>query len=167
MDLGAFLGGLGTLLEKLGELAEKGEQLSKTGELRGLDREGKLHGIYGLNVKVGLGGEGIKVEPFGNVRKDEQTGAPVVHEMREPMVDVFEETGHVLVVAEMPGIGEEDVRLELVDDVLTISAERGEKKYHKEVLLPQAFAQHEMTYTCRNGVLEATFSKAAREGGKG
>ena len=164
MDLGAFLGGLGSFLEKLSELAEKGEQLSKTGELRDLDRKGKLHGIYGFNVKVGLGGEGIKVEPFGNVRKDERTGAPVVHEIREPMVDVFDEPDQVLVVAEMPGIGEKDIRLELADDVLTISAERGEKKYRKEVLLPRAFSEEEMTYTCRNGVLEAKFSRQARKG---
>jgi len=90
VDLGAFLGGLGTFLEKLSELAEKGEELRKTGEIRGLDSEGKLRGIYGFNVKVGLGEEGVNVEPFGNVRKDEETGTAVVHEVREPMVDVVE-----------------------------------------------------------------------------
>ena len=51
----------------------------------------------------------MKVEPFGNVRKDERTGRATVREVMEPPVDVFEEADHVLVVAEMPGVGAEDV----------------------------------------------------------
>ena len=159
MDLGAFLGGLGTFLEKLSELAAKGEELRKTGEIRGLDSEGRLRGIYGFNVKVGLGEEGVKIEPFGNVRKDEETGTAVVQEVREPMVDVFEEPDHVLVVAEMPGVAEEDVRLEIKDDILTIIAERGDKKYRKEVLLPGSIPAGQMSHTCRNGVLEVKLAK--------
>ena len=75
------------------------------------------------------------------------------------MVDVFEEPGHVLVVAEMPGIGEEDLQLELNDDILTIAAERGAKKYRKEVLLPASFTADRMTRSCRNGVLEIRLAK--------
>ena len=152
--LTGFLGGLGALLEKLGELAEKGETLQRSGEIRGLDPEGKLHGVYGFNIRTNIGGNGVKVEPFGNVRQDQATGAPVVHEVREPLVDVFEEEGYVLVVAEMPGVGEADVALDLKDDVLTISAARGAVKYRKEVLLPRACAPEKMERSCRNGVLE-------------
>ncbi len=157
MGLGGFLGGLGTLLEKLGELAEKGEELRQSGELHG--PEGKLKGIYGVSIKVGLGDQGMKVEPFGNVHKDEQTGKTVVDEVHEPMVDVFEEADHVLVLVEMPGIGEEDLQLELQDDILTVTAAKGKKKYRKEVLLPAAFAPDKMSRTCRNGVLEVRFAR--------
>lgn len=161
LGLGGFLGGLGTLIDKLGELAEKGEELKKTGEID-LDPKGKLRGVYGFTIKTGLGGdrEGVKVEPFGNVRPDEQTGKPVVHEMREPMVDLFEEDDQVLVVAEMPGVGSKDVQLELADDILTITAERGDMKYRKEVLLPRTFQEKEMTSSCRNGVVEVRLTKA-------
>lgn len=159
MGMGGFLGGLGTLLEKLGELAEKGEDLRKTGEFQGSDPEGKVRGIYGFSVKVGLGDQGVTVEPFGNMRKDEQTGKTVVTEVREPLVDVFEEQDHVLVVAEMPGIDEENVQLEINDDILTITAVRGDKKYRKEVLLPAAFAPDKMSRTCRNGVLEVKLTR--------
>lgn len=152
---GGFLGGLTNLIEKLGELAEKGEELKRTGEID-LDPKGKLRGVYGFTIKTGLGGdqEGVKVEPFGNVRTDEQTGRPVVHEVREPMVDVFEEDDEVLVVAELPGVGAEDVHLELADDILVITASCGDKKYRKEVLLPSADTERSMTSSCRNGVLE-------------
>jgi len=74
--------------------------------------------------------------------------------VREPVVDVFEEEDHVLVVAEMPGISAEDVQLLVEDDLLTISAERGDKKYRKEVLLPAGFAREKMQVSCNNGVIE-------------
>lgn len=156
-----FLGGLSTLLEKLGELAAKGQELHKFGEIDGLDPEGKLRGVYGFTIRTGLKGKepGIKVEPFGNVRPDEQTGQPVVHEVREPMVDVFEEPDHVLVVAELPGIGAADLHLGLRDDILVIVAEKGEKKYRKEVLLPGTFQAEKMSHSCSNGVLQVRFEK--------
>lgn len=152
--LGGILQGLGGLMEKLGELAEKGGELSRTGELHGLSSEKEMKGIYGFTVKVGLGGDGVKVEPFGNIRRDEDSGRSVVQEVREPVIDVFEEPDHVLVVAEMPGIGTADVQLEAKDDLLTIIAEKGDKKYRKEVLLPESFPVEKMTKSCANGVLE-------------
>ena len=152
--LGGILKGLGGLVEKLGELAEAGGELSKSGEIHGLGPDREAKGVYGFTVKVGLGGEGVKVEPFGNIRRDEESGRPVVQEVTEPAVDVFEESDHTLVVAEMPGVGAEDVRLEVTDDLLTITAERGKKKYRKEVLLPGSFPREKMQVSCANGVLE-------------
>jgi HSP20 family protein len=150
--LGGILKGLGELVEKLGELAETGRQLSKTGEIRGPGKD--LKGIYGFTVKVGLGNEVPTLEPFGNIRRDIKSGRTEVQEVREPMVDVFEEEDHLLVVAELPGIGKEDVRIEAKDDVLTISAEHGDKKYRKEVLLPRSVSKEKMQISCNNGVLE-------------
>ena len=151
---GGILRGLGSLVEKLGELAETGRELSKTGEIRGSGSGKDIRGIYGFTVKVGIGGEGVKVEPFGNIRRDEESGRSVVQEVREPAVDIFEERDHTLVVAEMPGIGVGDVHLEVKDDLLTITAERGDKKYKKEVLLPGSFPREKLQVSCANGVLE-------------
>jgi len=150
--LGGILKGLGDLVGKLGELAESGRELSKTGEIHGSGKE--LKGIYGFTVKVGLGDEGPSLEPFGNIRRDIKSGRTEVQEVREPMVDVFEEEDHLLVLAELPGIGKEDVAIELKDDVLTISAERGDKKYRKEVLLPRNVSRERMQISCNNGILE-------------
>lgn len=150
---GGIFKGLTDIIEKLGELAEKGEQLKKSGELHYQD----VKGVYGFSFKVGLGEKGereIKVEPFGNVRRDEKSGEAVVQEIREPVVDVFDENDHTLVVAEMPGIGIEDVRLEIKDDLLTIYAEKKDKKYRKEVLLPRSYAPEKMKVSCNNGIVE-------------
>jgi len=153
--LGGLFKGLSSLVEKLADLAETGEALKKSGEFQGKAGGKELKGVYGFSVKVGLGGEGLKVEPFGNIHKEKSGDqVSVVHEVREPMVDVFEEKDYVLVIAEMPGVGAEDLRLEAKDDILTLSAEKKDKKYRKEILLPGTFQREKMTVTCNNGVVE-------------
>lgn len=149
--IGGMLKGLGDLVERLSELEDRGV-ISKTGEIKNASEQ--LRGIYGFTVKVGLGEQGPRIEPFGNIRRDASSGRTEVQEVREPMVDVFEEEDHVLVLAELPGVGKDDVKVDVKDDVLTITAEHGEKKYRKEVLLPCCVAKTKMQVTCNNGVLE-------------
>jgi len=157
-DWGAtgFLGGLTDLIDKLNELATTAKELKGTGEISGLGPGDKLKGVYGFNVRVGLGKERdqVKVEPFGNIRKDKESGRTVVQEVREPLVDLFEEVDHTLIVAEMPGISKKDLKLSVTDDVLTITAERGEKKYYREVLLPRKCPREKMDVSCNNGMVE-------------
>lgn len=160
--LGSFLGGMGSLIDQLSELAEKAERAggkaTETGEF-GVGAEKAIRGVYGISVKTGLGEKGPKVESFGNIHKDKESGRVVVQEIREPMTDIFDEPDHVLVVAEVPGVTQDDIRLELHGDVLALTAERGEEKYAKEILLPQSFMPDKMNYTCRNGILEIRFAK--------
>jgi HSP20 family protein len=149
-----ILRGLGDLVEKLGELAEKGEEMKQSGVFD-INTGGKdAKAVYGFSVKMGLGGDETKVQPFGNVRRNEQTGETVVHEVSEPIVDVLDEDDHVLVLAEMPGVGDEDVTVDLAGDILTLHAEKGSKKYHKEIVLPREFKTEQMERNCRNGVSE-------------
>lgn len=151
---GGLFKGLADLVEKLGDLAEKGERLSKTGEFDVSGKSKDLKGVYGFSVKMGLGDEGVQVEPFGNVHTNEKTGESMVREIREPMVDIFEEEDHTLIVAEMPGISEEDIQLEIEDDLLTVYAEKGEKKYRKEILLPRSYSRDKVSLSCNNGIVE-------------
>ncbi len=150
--IGGILKGLGDLVEKLGDLAETGGELSRTGEIHGAGKEVK--GIYGFTVKAGLGDDRPRIEPFGNIRKDRKSGRSIVQEVREPVVDVFEEEDHVLILAEMPGISVEEVQIVVEDDLLTITAVHGDKHYRKEVLLPGSFAREKMQVVCNNGVVE-------------
>jgi HSP20 family protein len=152
--IGGILKGLADLVETLGELTETGQEISRTGEIHGPDSGKNVRGIYGFNVKFGLEGDKVRVEPFGNIRRDKKTGQSAVQEIREPVVDVFEEEDYTLVIAEMPGISAQDVRLDVKDDLLTISAEKGDKKYSKEVLLPRNYSKEKMLIACNNGILE-------------
>lgn len=156
LGLGGFLSGLGNLVEKLSELAEKGEELKKAGEFG----EKELKGVYGFSVKVGgaRGERKVRLEPFGNIKRPPK-GAPVVSEEREPIVDLFDEEDHLLVVVELPGVAEKGLKLELHGDILELSARTGDKKYRKEILLGKTFKKEKMSYSLRNGVLEVKFMK--------
>lgn len=154
-NIEGILSGLGELVEKL---AETGEQLKRSGVFD-VETGGKnAKAVYGVSIRMGLtDDEQPHVEPFGNVHRNEQTGETTVQEVAEPLIDVIEENDHVLVLAEMPGVGDEDVQLELNGDVLTLHAEKGSKKYHKEIVLPHSFGDQAMERCCRNGILEVKF----------
>jgi HSP20 family protein len=152
-NIEGILRGLGDLVEKL---AETGEQIKRSGVFDIDASSGKkAKAVYGFSVKMGLNdNEEPHLEPFGNVRRDEHTGETTVQEVSEPLVDVIEESDHVLVLAEMQGVADEDIQLELNGDILTLHAEKGSKKYHKEIVLPRSFDSRALERTCRNGILE-------------
>ena len=160
-QLGGFLGKLGSVMEKLVDMAESGQDVSHTGEIKGLDPKGKVRGVYGFSVKTALGQQGeheLKIEPFGNISR-KPSGETVVEDVREPLADVYEEEDHVLVLAEIPGVSKKDVQLELAGNRLTIRARRGEKRYLKDVQLPQSFTEEKMHWECANGILKIRFEQ--------
>ena len=77
---------------------------------------------------------------------------------KEREIDIFDEENHVLVVAEIPGTAEESIKVNLVKDKLTISADKAGKKYHKELILP-CVPKGELTKTYKNGILEVKINK--------
>jgi len=154
--LGGLFKGLGNLIDTATKLAEKGEELSKTGEIKfsGLEKiKGlkDLKGVYGVRVRTMADGR-PSVKPFGNIKKTPK--GPVVEEVREPMVDVFDDPQQIDIVVEMPGIEEKDINLEIKGDILNISAEGENRKYQKEVLLPRPAKAKNMNWSYKNGVLE-------------
>ena len=160
--LGGVFGKFGGLIEKLGELAEKGEEFSQSGEIKGLDPHGKLRGVYGVSIKTGLGPKGeqeFKVEPFGNVHREE-SGETVVDDVCEPLVDVHEEDDHILVIAEIPGVSKKDIQIDLSGDRLTLEAQRGANHYHKVVTLPASFTEDQITWSCKNGILTVRLERS-------
>ena len=76
----------------------------------------------------------------------------------EPPVDVFDEGDHLRVVAELPGVEEHDIKAEAKGTELTISAERGHKRYSKRVELPIPVTD-ELTMSYKHGVLELKLKK--------
>ncbi len=152
--IGGFLSNLTELIERLGELAEKGEELSRSGTFQADKAKKELKGVYGVSVKFGLGGEKPKIEPFGNIHEDKETGRTVVKEVREPIVDVFEEDKYILILAEMPGVEVRDIKVDLKQDILTFSAERESRKYRKEVLIPGECSRDKIEVSCKNGIVE-------------
>jgi HSP20 family protein len=163
--LSRIISGLTDIAEKLNEISEKGETVTKKGEFNYPSKEGSMKGVYGFSLKTGLGGKGdeVSVEPFGNIRKDKVTGEAIVQEIHEPLIDVFEDKDATTLIAEMPGVGTGDIKIDLQDDVLTISAEKGEKKYRKEVLLSHTPSKERIKVTCNNGIVTIRCEKVNHE----
>ncbi len=149
---GGFLKGLTDLVEKLNELAETGQELRQNSEFTSPDQ--KIKGVYGFNVRVGVGGKPESVTPFGNLKVDRKSKKPVIQEVREPLVDVLDESDKILVIAEMPGVGVDNISLDINGDVMTINAHQGAKKYRKEVLLPKPVDKNKASISANNGIVQ-------------
>ncbi len=161
--LGGLFKGMGNLLDVVSKMAEEGKgEYSRTGEIKGLGDRAK--GIYGFSIKMGIGGQPIVVEQFGNIKKAAR-GSVEVGEVREPIVDVYDEGDYLRVLAELPGVDESDIHLEIKGDILTLKAEGKDRKYSKEVLLPSEVESDNMKTQYKSGILEIRLMKKPQSGG--
>lgn len=157
LGFGGLLRGLSGVMDLLSEMAEAGQrEIVRTGEIRGLSD--KVRGVYGFSIRTGLGDTPV-IETFGNIRETES--GPVVADVREPLIDVFDEGEKIVVVAELPGVEEDSISVELSGDILALEAKGGERKYFKEILLPCAPLPGPRERSCRNGILRLVFDKPA------
>lgn len=156
LSFGGLFKGVEKLIDLAAELKESGGEIKKEGEIDLGHLKKGMKGVFGFSIKTAVGGEPI-VEPFGNVKKTSK--GPTIEEEREPITDVFDEKEDIRVYAEMPGINEEDIKLELKGDILNISAQTGDRKYHKEVLLPAKVKSETLTSSYKNGILEIKITK--------
>lgn len=159
MGMGGLFKGLGNFLDLLSDMVEtseeSGEETNRTGEFKVKGMGDKARGVYGFSVRSGIGGV-PHVEHFGNIRST-QTG-PEVADVREPLVDVFDEDQEIVIAAELPGVSDEEIHIEIHDDVLSLETS-GERKYAKEVLLPAVVDATSLQKTYKNGILELRLKK--------
>ena len=160
LDFNFGIGGLFKGIEKLVDLAanlkEAGGEIKKEGEIDLSHLKEGMKGVFGFSIKTAVGGKPI-VEPFGNIKKTPK--GPKVEEEREPITDVFDEKDEIRVYAEMPGVSQEDIKLDLKEDILDISVQSGDRKYHKEILLPVKVKAENLTSAYKNGILEIKIKK--------
>lgn len=155
-SLGGLFQGLEKIIDFAAELKETGDKVKKEGEIDLSHLRKGMKGVYGFSIKTAVGGEPV-VEQFGNIGKT-QKGAEVKEE-REPIVDLFDEKKEIIIMAEMPGVSEEDIRLDLKGDIFEISAQRGGRKYYKELLIPANVKAESLTSSYKNGILEVRIKK--------
>lgn len=157
LGFGGLFKGLGDFIDLLGDMIETGEEeVTRSGEFRVKGLGDKAKGVYGFSVRTGIGGI-PQVERFGNIRSTEK--GPVVAEVREPLVDVFDEEQEIVIVAELPGVGEEEVHIEIQDDILSLET-TGQRKYAKEILLPEPVDVETLQKAYKNGILELRLAKS-------
>jgi HSP20 family protein len=93
------------------------------------------------------------------IRLSVKTEGPKVNEEREPITDIFDEKDEIMVIAEMPGIDENDLKIDLKEDILEISAVSKSRSYRKEILLPVKMLKSNLRHKFTNGILEIRIKK--------
>ncbi len=102
-------------------------------------------------------------------------GAVVPAQHREPFIDVVENEKEIIATAEMPGLDKQDIKINVSEDRLEISAEtkHEEKKeekgyiyrerrngsYYRAISLPSPVNPEKSNATYKNGVLEIKMPK--------
>jgi len=121
--------------------------------------------VYGYSVKIGPDGKPI-VREFGNMKpgiKGEE-GLPLnLQDQREPLVDVIDEEEEIIVLAELPGVDKEEIQLYVDEHMLTIKVETPERRYRKELSLPDEIEASSSKSTYRNGILKTVLKKKKRK----
>lgn len=151
ISFGGLFKGLGNLIDLADKLKEEG--VEREGEIPSLPRGAR--GVYGFSIRT-LAGKPV-IESFGNIR--ETPRGPVVEEVREPIVDIFDERDHILVIAELPGVTEAKIKVEVAGDILNLSAADTDRKYAREILLPGKVIPSSMKTIYKNGILEIKLGK--------
>jgi HSP20 family protein len=121
--------------------------------------------VYGYSVKIGPDGK-PEVRKFGNINSIPNLlgGGLAVKEEREPLVDVIKGKDDLRVVAEVPGVNKEDLRLTADESSLTIESLTGQPRYHKRVELLETVDPKTAKSTYKNGILEVSFKLKGRSG---
>ena len=156
LGLGGLLDGIGNLVDVAAKLKEAGGEINQEGEIDLSNLKKGMKGVFGVSIKTAVGGKPV-VESFGNVKKTPE--GPKVEEEREPLTDIFDEDDEIQIYAEMPGVNEADIKLDLKEDILDISAQTGDRKYYKEVLLPAKVQADTLVSSYNNGILEIKVKK--------
>jgi len=121
--------------------------------------------VYGYSVTIGPDGKPV-VREFGNVKGESRSPWKSVQESREPLVDVVSSDKEVRVIAELPGVSKEDIDITVDEKSLTISVEREDRRFHKELDLPGVVDPKGARSKYNNGVLEVTIPlKSPGKGG--
>lgn len=122
--------------------------------------------VYGYSVRVGPDGKPV-IREFGNIKPGssrEEGGMPLnLQDQREPLVDVIEDGNTVKVVAELPGVEKEEIKLYVTERSLTIEVDTPERKYHKELDLPAEVDETSARSTYKNGILETVLTKKRKK----
>jgi len=173
-----FFGDIDEMIKDMEEMMEREYKEFTTRVPKDLVRERKLPDgsiirelgpfVYGYSMTIGPDGK-PKIREFGNVKpslKPEAFGLTKpsldVKEEREPLVDVMSTNGEIKVIAELPGVEKEDIKLHGTEGSLTISVDTPKRKYFKEIPLPARTNPKGAKTSYKNGVLEVTVPKTEK-----
>lgn len=121
--------------------------------------QGPLTGVAGYSFRFGGLHDGAEQSSDSAAFKEVQkTAKPQEADVREPLIDIYDEQTEILITAEVPGIHIDDVKVELIAEKLVIET-FGDRKFHKVLTLPDKTDPASLTTHLRNGILDIRLKK--------
>ena len=125
--------------------------------------------VYGYSMTIGSDGK-PHFREFGNIKSLNDSSVKKIGTQpdnisqitaeREPLVDVNLTDKEVKVVVEMPGIRKEDIKVKAYDSQVEVTTSKdAQRKYHKNIELPELAEIETAKSAYNNGILEITFDK--------
>ena len=126
--------------------------------------------VYGYSMTIGPDGK-PHISQFGNVKnltrgsnKQElnligKGSGPTLTAEREPLTDVNTTEKEIKVIAEMPGIKKEDIKINATEGMVEITTIGSQRKYHKTLEIPLEADIDSAKSNYTNGILEIIFNK--------
>lgn len=143
------LNGLQKWIELASEIENK--EVRREGKIEGLPK--KLQGVYGINISTLVNNKSV-AKNLGNNKE-----TPLDKEVREPLVDIFDEEDSIVVIAEIPGVTEQGIKIEIKEQILELSALGQEKNYYSNIILPSQVIPSSMKSSHNNEVLKIVIQK--------
>jgi len=118
--------------------------------------------VYGFSI-IRRTGEDLELQKFGNIPEYPQNEEKIVpSEVKDPLIDIFENEEFVHVLAEFPEVKTEDIRLNATAQNLEIKI-ISPFKYSEDIELPVRVDPKSAKANYKNGVLEVTFRRCPEE----
>lgn len=82
-----------------------------------------------------------------------------IEQVREPLVDIFEEADEINIILDVPGFKEEEIHWEVKDAILKLSAKTFGREWEESIALPEEVDTKNIKTKYQNAVLEITLIK--------
>ncbi|WP_162906908.1 Hsp20 family protein [Algihabitans albus] len=161
-----LLEGLTLLAKMAGQALEQGTtELSRTVQVPLSGASGSTDdnpGVINANLRVRTCSEAAGGNLESTPARGKEPGP--ASRLREPLVDVFDEDKEIVVAAEVPGCGIDDVDVSIDVDGrgLTLTA-KGVRGYRRHLILPASIELEPIEKSCNNGMLNVRLSKRSSE----
>lgn len=120
------------------------------------NKEGRLDKIFPKNVKVGS-------RPYMRRYGEHKPSGKLVLKEPAPLIDVFRNGDEVVIVAEIKGFRRENIKIQIENQRLILSAWNPTGKFYKVLSLPCKVTPETMRTNYKNGVLEIRLKRTLME----
>lgn len=156
------LRGLGEVIPGFGELVkglEKSEAFQERLEAANAEIERRM-GKAPPSSRVGGNRRSI-IPPRTTLKVNrstlgEESSMPALQ--KDVIADMFDEGDRFMVIAELPGINEKDIEIEVKSDRLVLFARSQGRQYRKDIVLP-CTVKEKPSSTYKNGILKISLEK--------